>query len=263
MKLALSNLSFAGFEYPNLKKLPISMGLEIFYEFGSDDYWNEVLTDLYPSGSSEGFSIHAPCISINLADIEKQNYLAIYKNLFIFAQKWQADYVVVHTNESLAGEKYTLQNLVKERLLKILDLAALYNVPILIENVGLYNKKTLLYDQQDFFDLIIDLNANVLLDIGHATVNDWSLPELIQSLDSRLKAFHLHDNHGIIDEHLPIGQGTVDWQSIFTNIKASVPTAIMVFEYAHVTMEQALHNIDIVKTKWLDAEQTATKPLIF
>jgi sugar phosphate isomerase/epimerase len=48
------------------------------------------------------------------------------------------------------------------------------------------------------------------LDVGHA--NTGLLPEFME-LKSRLANLHVHDNNGKFDEHLPIGDGTVDFDS--------------------------------------------------
>lgn len=253
MKLAISNLSFIGFEYTALKKLPENIGLEIFYEFGNDFYWDQILKELYIARSPQGLSMHAPCISSNLADIQNTNYLTIYKNVFLYAAAWPMEYVVVHTNETVDGDKASLRQLVKDRLKEILALASTYNVPVLIENVGLHNKRTLLYDQTDFLALLADLpEADALLDVGHAHINGWNLPEIVKALGDRLKACHLHDNQGILDEHLPIGEGTIEWKPFFEAIQTSAPTATMVFEYANTDIETALHNINIVKDQYLN-----------
>lgn len=251
MKLALSNLSFTGFEYSALKKLPENMGLEIFYEFGNDFYWNQILKEIYIDRSPQGLSIHAPCISNNLADVQNINYLTIYKNVFSFAAAWHVEYVVIHTNETFDGDKADLQELVENRLKEILTLASTYQVQVLIENVGLYNKRTLLYDQKEFLKLLSDLpEAGALLDVGHAHINGWILPKIVKELGERLKAFHLHDNQGSLDEHLPIGQGCIKWKPLFEAIQTYAPTTTMVFEYANVNMENALDNINTIKNKY-------------
>jgi sugar phosphate isomerase/epimerase len=45
-------------------------------------------------------------------------------------------------------------------------------------------------------------------------VEEWLLP-----LADRLREFHLHDNHGKSDEHLPIGAGTFPFRSLKQLIK--------------------------------------------
>ena len=43
MKIAVSDLPFAGFRIKELLKLPIEYGVEFFYEFGKNYYWDKIL----------------------------------------------------------------------------------------------------------------------------------------------------------------------------------------------------------------------------
>jgi sugar phosphate isomerase/epimerase len=42
------------------------------------------------------------------------------------------------------------------------------------------------------------------------------LGEWVEVLGARLMEIHLHDNHGEADEHLPLGQGDIDFASLFS-----------------------------------------------
>ena len=72
--------------------------------------------------------------------------------------------------------------------------------------------------------------VGVLLDTGHAHVNGWDIPAVIKALGKRLKACHLHDNGGAGDEHLPIGQGSINWEAYFKAIQKHAPKSIQVLE---------------------------------
>jgi sugar phosphate isomerase/epimerase len=47
-------------------------------------------------------------------------------------------------------------------------------------------------------------------DIGHAHFGD-GVRESFEVMKSNIRSTHLHDNHGERDEHLWIGEGTIDW----------------------------------------------------
>jgi len=55
-------------------------------------------------------------------------------------------------------------------------------------------------------------NLAIVFDIGHANTNDM-IDEFIK-LKEKMRHVHAHDNHGERDEHLPIGEGTIDWQHV-------------------------------------------------
>jgi len=252
MLLSLSNLSFTGFNYKALKQLPTNLGLEIFYEFGDNFHWERVLTDIYGDRPAENLSIHGPCLGVNLADENNTHYLPLYKNVFAFAAKWKVTFVVVHTNEEFTGEKALVRERVYHRLQELLTLSQEYQVQLLIENVGLRNKKTLLFDLKEYLELLASLSAaGALLDTGHAHINQWDLPHVIEQLGNRLIACHLHDNHGLSDDHLPIHQGTIHWQPLFTALLSFAPKTALVFEYANVDLLTALANIETVSNHYL------------
>jgi sugar phosphate isomerase/epimerase len=55
-----------------------------------------------------------------------------------------------------------------------------------------------------------DRSVGLCLDFGHAHLMD-GVPDAIETMGGLLAATHVHDNHGARDEHLPPGEGTIDW----------------------------------------------------
>lgn len=249
MKFEVSDLLFAGFPKYAMRDLSKEYGIEFFYEFGKDYYWdNEVA-----AWGKRSLSIHGPCVAVNLADKSHKNYAKIFAKTFAYAKKIKAGFVVVHTNEGWSGEREQVQNLVIRRLRNVLELGEQYNVQVLIENVGLRPKQSLLFDLPEFMALLdVFSQAGVLLDTGHAHVNGWDIPAVIKTLGKRLVACHLHDNSGQGDEHLPIGQGSIAWEAYFKAIKKHAPKSIQVLEYCR-GFESAAgleHHIEELKAKY-------------
>ena len=171
-------------------------------------------------------------MAVNLADKSHKNYAKIFAKTFAYAKKIKAGFVVVHNNEGWSGEREQVQNLVIRRLRNVLELGEQYGVQVLIENVGLRPKQSLLFDLPEFMALLdVFPQAGVLLDTGHAHVNGWDIPAVIKTIGKRLVACHLHDNSGQGDEHLPIGQGSIAWEAYFKAIKKHAPKSIQVLEY--------------------------------
>ena len=61
--------------------------------------------------------------------------------------------------------------------------------------------------------------ADLCLDIGHLHIAERQDPGLnLDRADTvlrRVRHFHIHDNGGERDEHLPPGQGAIDWHGFF------------------------------------------------
>ena len=64
MRIAVSDLLFPGFRKFGIRPLNTEYGIEFFYEFGHDYYWDE---ETAAWGNRE-FSIHGPCVAVDLAD---------------------------------------------------------------------------------------------------------------------------------------------------------------------------------------------------
>jgi len=67
-------------------------------------------------------------------------------------------------------------------------------------------------------------------DTGHGNMTRNSR-ELIDALAPWLNYIHLADNHGVDDDHLPYGQGTVAWEGIFARLEALRFDGVMCVEF--------------------------------
>lgn len=251
MNISISDLAFMGFKAKALKELPKEYAFEFFYEFGKNSYWDLIIPELLEGRAKP--SIHAPCVSVNLADESTTEWLSILRKTFVYASKCEAQFVVVHTNEAWSGDKEEIQECVEERLKMIAKIASDYNIQLLIENVGLKTNETLLYDWKEYKNLIKKIpGAKALIDVGHAHINEWDIPNCIETLGEDLVAIHLHDNNGRIDSHQAIGEGNIKWKPIFQSIKKNNPSVCLVLEYSNITMPDLLAHIEIIKTKYLE-----------
>jgi sugar phosphate isomerase/epimerase len=62
-------------------------------------------------------------------------------------------------------------------------------------------------------------SIGVCLDLGHAHFT-VGVPEAIATLAGRIVQVHAHDNHGLKDEHLWPGDGTIDWSATAAALNA-------------------------------------------
>ena len=228
--IEISDLVFPAFNKVELEKIPLAYGLEIFYEFGGNAYWDRLLERLQITGRY--FSIHGPCMTVNLADVNDTAYFQRY-------EQWQ-------------GKREDVQALVKKRLHHIEALAQrMQGAVMVIENVGLnqYN----LFNEEEYMALLSEFpTAKSLIDVGHAQVNGWNFEQFIRELGPRITAFHLHDNDGKHDQHLPIGTSSIDWPHLLMILKNYTPQAVLVLEYANGTFQTAdtlMEHIETVRKK--------------
>jgi len=70
-------------------------------------------------------------------------------------------------------------------------------------------------------DLVGSERFKLCLDVGHVNVwSELSHAEWIARMGRRVAHIHVHDNDGASDQHLPPGQGTVDFDALFAAIDA-------------------------------------------
>lgn len=240
MRISISDLAYAGFRYNDFCKLDNACGLEFFYEFGTRAYWDTVLP-LMTAGRQNGISMHGPCVQVNLAEEDPdRKYLKVFLDAFTYAKQIGAEFVVVHTNEALPTDldKLDLQQRVREKLQVLLALSENVGVQMVIENVGLRPKGSLLFDREAFLELPQRFpTARFLLDTGHAHVNGWDLADTVKALGKRLMGCHVHDNDGNGDQHLYVGAGNIKWEPFFEAVLATNPDARIVLEYAKLPCE--------------------------
>lgn len=80
---------------------------------------------------------------------------------------------------------------------------------------------------------ILDIDSpyfGFCIDTGHLNLAGGNPAETIKLYGDRLLAVHLHDNHGLTDEHLLPGKGNIDFQAIKTALKENFFDGVYNFE---------------------------------
>jgi sugar phosphate isomerase/epimerase len=68
-------------------------------------------------------------------------------------------------------------------------------------------------------------NVGITLDVGHAHLSQAGLEHAVELLRTRIHEMHVHDNHGMRDEHLWPGSGNIDWQ-LFQRLAGKLPAEV-------------------------------------
>ncbi len=116
---------------------------------------------------------------------------------------------VIHLNGS-KKEKQSKYGLL--RLKKILQVCEQCNINLCVEN--LYLDKEIPY----IFRHIKHDKLRICFDTGHQHFLTPKLP-MLTKYSNYVEVLHLHDNHGVNDEHLICGKGTIDWGKIALGLK--------------------------------------------
>jgi sugar phosphate isomerase/epimerase len=85
------------------------------------------------------------------------------------------------------------------------------DLPVFIENIFEENPSTIV----ELLKVFKDKNIWYCFDTGHFNLfSTIPVEEWLRPLKDRVREFHIHDNHGKSDEHLPIGRGTFPFREL-------------------------------------------------
>ncbi len=88
---------------------------------------------------------------------------------------------------------------------------------------------------QEMLDLVTRVerfNVGMTLDIGHGATVGQCPVEFLDKVKDKLVHIHVHDNHGVWDEHLPLGQGAIDYPDFFAALACSGYKRAIAFEFS-------------------------------
>ena len=199
------------------------------------------LADWFRSNDLEAYSMHAPLFpdremgragapAVNVLHGEKARRIAAMdeiKRALEAAEYLPLKHLVVHLGEQTDGWS---QRTIEYALTALEHLGAFgkpLGVRLLVEN--LLNEATMPGRLITILEMGHLDNVGVCLDLGHAHVNG-GVREAISTLGRRIAAVHVHDNHGMRDEHLWPGEGTIDWAQTGREIAALEPAPAAVLE---------------------------------
>lgn len=233
----------------NVVKLIVA-GAEVVELMMDGDKWDD-MEELFPSLTEElkalpvRYTIHPPAWDINITSENKAIREASfheYRKAIEFASMINAQHVVIHPGFCFCPQfdKELGKKRAKQYIHELCDIAKPLNVSLAIENVGYNGSSLFTKEEYEHFLDDVDETAGYLIDVGHANLNGWDIASTIINVKDRLFALHLHDNAATGDDHLAIGEGTIDWPSIFNAIADENIDCQLILEYAPATDLQVL-----------------------
>ncbi len=234
--------------HPGLLELAARSGaqaVEIFAARQHFDYTSrEHVTELgnwFAANPLDAFSMHAPLYpdremgragapAVNVLHPEKSRRIDAMdeiKRALESAERIPFKNLVVHLGEKEDGWSQRTVEYAHTALEHLGAFARPLGVRLLVEN--LLSEPT----TPTHLLLILELNhltnVGVCLDLGHAHMT-VGVSEAIATLGTHIGSVHAHDNHGLKDEHLWPGSGTIDWAATATALKGLPETPAIVLE---------------------------------
>jgi len=217
--------------HPGLLDLAVRAGAEGFELFAARQHFDytsrEHMTELagwFQSNPQKPFSMHAPLFpdremgragapAINIVHPDKSHRIDSMdeiKRALEAAEFIPFRFLVLHLGERNDGWS---QRTIEFALTAIEHLGAFarpLGVNLLLENIA--SEPTTPVRLQAILDIGHFDNVRICLDLGHAHMTD-GISETIAILGPLIGSVHVHDNHGLRDEHLWPGEGTIDWSA--------------------------------------------------
>lgn len=186
------------------------------------------------------YSLHGPMFDLNLASFNAEIRQASFekmKEAIDFATLLDAKHLIVSPGHLAVStfDRTKAAKLFLQQLERLQAYAQEKKVLLLVENSGHDGKE--LFNEEEFIQLKdwlqqrFDQTIGLVLDTGHAHLNNWDIPKVIGAIQPLLFAIHLNDNKGSIDNHLAIGEGTIEWGPILKALHKLPHLPNLVLEY--------------------------------
>jgi sugar phosphate isomerase/epimerase len=162
-------------------------------------------------------TIHSPIVDLNPASVNvgiREETVKQLNETVDLAASIDASTVTTHPGYvERINERLTKRSL--ELALKSLENWAQYaedvGIEPAVENMP-YNSKYFCTDVAQHKFVVETCGTSATIDVGHAHTND-AIREFLQA-DLHVAHYHVSDNDGRRDQHLPIGKGTIDWDRL-------------------------------------------------
>ena len=170
-------------------------------------------------------TIHSPTVDLNPASvnvgIREETVKQLYETVDL-AASIDASTVTTHPGYvKRINERLTKRSL--ELALKSLENWAKYaedvGIEPSIENMP-HNSKYFCTDVAQHKLFVETCGSSATIDVGHAHTND-AIRDFLHA-DFQIAYYHVSDNDGRRDQHLPIGKGTIDWSQLHGINKAII-----------------------------------------
>lgn len=171
------------------------------------------------------YTVHAPAADINIAsDNEhlRQAAIRVLSDLAEICDRIGAGRLVVHPGHVWGEEVRSAAGRALDRSLDdLVKIQGEVNIRFAVENMGAWD--ICFFREPAFLDRLAGLDIGFALDVGHAHVNG-NLERFLEQ--RRAIHVHLHDNHGIRDDHLACGDGSIDFRRVMAALPPDVTKVV-------------------------------------
>ncbi len=208
-----------------------------------------LIKKLLELSSSYGFeyTVHATYTDLNITSLNppiRKASLKCIENSIENSHKLKAKMLTFHPGfkgalEAFYPEKARQINI--ESLRYIVSKAKDLGVSVSIENMlrGIPALPSTVEEFEEILSIPEFVDLGFTLDVGHAYTTK-QLDLFLEKLGHKITNVHLHDNDGITDLHLGLGQGTLEWKPIIKSLETGHFEGYVIVESLHKAYESFL-----------------------
>ncbi len=172
-------------------------------------------------------SFHAPFAPhIDIASLDarqRESSVAELLTACDAAKAMDSRYIVLHPGPEQEGrpppdEWYHRMNQAANSLNQVAKHCREIGLILLLENMLPHLMFGHTSDMLFLLGAIRETNVGTCLDTGHAYLSG-DLRTVVHKLSGHLRMLHVNDNRGGWDDHLPPGQGSIDWESLVAQLR--------------------------------------------
>lgn len=241
----------------------ITLGVELGTSWKHPDF-DELLEAQVDRFRHVPVTMHSPFVETCTeagSEAERQ-MIAMFEKAFRWYHLFGATSMVMHTHQGTFSPELRAakQQRSEEVIRAVAEWAGRDGISLTVENVGYPLQKNVLFDQEEYVDLIRRLPQEVgaLIDTGHAMANGWDIPKLVETLGDRIRGYHLHNTDRVHDLHRPIyerGWNYTEEQmdDLLRCIHRFSPDADLILEYApgpHICSELFNSELKRMRSVW-------------
>lgn len=192
-------------------------------------------------------TLHAPFFDLNPGALDPLIRQVTHQRLaqtLTVAARLNAHLMVIHPGVDkwrYPNLEHVWKALAKDFFPPLIEQAAAGDCRLAVENIYEETPEILV-------QLVDEIDSEWLghcFDAGHWQLfGKLSMKEWLDAIGPRLYHLHLHDNHGYADEHLPVGEGTIDFTPLQHHLRQSATLPSMTLE-AHSAehLQRSLQNV--------------------
>jgi len=165
---------------------------------------------------------------VNSGEIEPTVRKAVQQHLIDYmelAHQLEAEYIVLHFGYHFSLFPDEVFRCLKMTYTPVVELAEKYKLPIGIENMNkVHEDCEIVYlgvhieEFQRMFEALPSKYFGLTLDVAHASLLPGGPESFIQAFPDRIISTHISDNDKVLDRHLPVGAGKIDFKKVFEQL---------------------------------------------